>query len=140
MFTRQSPLLFPSISWFHTRTSLYDVLSPNTHWASSKRGFTTIVCPRPMCSGARSTTNTVLAMRKLSRDCVLKGIHGSVLFAIDPYSYLRNVCWIRKDITYNRLFEPTSPKLYYISCCISVASSNAGVFGTFYCLRAQCFL
>ena len=58
-------LLFPSISWFHTRTTLYDALSPDTHWASSKRGFTTTVCPRPRCSGARSTMNTVLGMRKL---------------------------------------------------------------------------
>lgn len=58
MFTRQTTLLFPSVSWFRIRTSLYDVLSPDTLWASSKRGFTTIACPRQMCSGAHSTTNT----------------------------------------------------------------------------------
>jgi len=80
----QTHLLFPSISWFHTRISLYDVLSPDTQWASSERGFTTFVWHHAWCSGTLLTTNTVLGLKKLSRYCVLKGIHCCVLFAIDP--------------------------------------------------------
>ena len=106
-----NPLLFPSISWFRTRASLYSMLTCITHCASAYRGLTTIACPHPMYSGVHSTLNTVLAMRKLSRHCVLKGKGSGVLFAIDPCSCIRNVCWTRRDIKHNRLFEPISPKL-----------------------------
>ena len=129
MFTQQTPLLFPSISWYHTWTSLYYVRSPDTNWSSSKRGFTTIVCSCPRCSGARSTTNTVISMRILSRDCVSIGIHGGVLFAIHPYSYLRNVCWTRRDITHNILFEPISPKVYsYLAVFVSPRQSQESLW------------
>ena len=64
MFMRQNRLFFPSISWFRTRTSHYNVLSCDTDGASSTNVFTPIAYPYPNNSGAHSTWNTVLATRK----------------------------------------------------------------------------
>ena len=82
MFTWQTHLLFTSLSWFRLRNSICDVLSRDPHWASWKRGFTTTAYLRPICSGAHSSTNTVLAMGMMSRVCLLKSIDGGVIFAM----------------------------------------------------------
>ena len=47
------------------------------------------------------------------------------IFAIDYYSPDQTFVGLERDITHYRIFEPISPKLYYISCCICATSSNA---------------
>ena len=63
----------------------------------AKTGSMNMAYQIAICVGAHSTANTMLSMRKLSRNCFLTKIDGGVPFVMDTYSSLHNFYWTKWD-------------------------------------------